>query len=164
LAFLLLLNSCASHYQAPPEDEQSSVPITFVNYGPGAAVFIRKSPEACSTIAEAGLVGIVGTTRSQFVTPKYEIKSRLQVDVPSTISMGWWAAGPIRECGEKITFTPVAGTEYQVVYVADFKTRLGLSNVTSCEVRVLSRPNRSNSQFTPFNGAVQRTRENICIR
>lgn len=164
LALLLLASGCAGQYQAPAEDEHSSVPVTFVNHGPGTAVYVRKSPEACSTTSDAGLVGIVGTTKLPIPTPKYEIRSRLRAGIPSTISMGWWDVGPVRECGEKLTFTPVAGMEYQVVYVADFERQYGRSDIRSCEVRVLSRTNRGDSKFTPFSGPMQRTRENICIK
>lgn len=164
LAVLLIATGCASTYQPPGDDDQSSVPVSFVNHGPAAGVFIRKSPDACSTTSDAGRVGVVGQTKLPFPPPKYEIRSRLAAGVPSTISMGWWDVGPVRECGEKITFTPVAGMEYKVGFEADYESHLGLSDVKSCEVRVLARPIRSEAEFTPFSGPVQRTRENICIK
>lgn len=161
-ASALALLGCASRYE-PPQDPGTTVPITFVNHGPAAGTFIRPTPQACSTTGDAGLVGNIGRMKIP-LNEVLERSTRVRHSVPVTISMGWWEeARPVRECGEKLTFTPKAGREYQVEFISAPEMLTGSRAPSACSVEVRERT-VAGAPFSRLGDEVVRTRENLCIR
>ena len=163
LATALLITACASPYE-PPTDTTLSIPVTVVNRGPGTIVHVQPSPDICSTMGEAGSLGVVGRLKMNLGNETLEKKTRILHSQPITITMGWWDVAPIRECGEKVTFTPSKSNEYQVEFISTSTTALGLSNIAACTVLVSERPLGSSEEYKLTNSNVSRTRENLCIR
>ena len=163
LAVLSLMTACASRYQ-PPTDTTLSIPVTVINRRPGTIVNVQPSPDICSTLSEAGSLGVIGRHKVNLGNEILEKKTRVLHSQPVTITMGWWDVGPVTECGEKVTFTPSKDNEYQVEFVSSSTTTLGISNVSSCSVSVSERPLNSSEAYKLTSTNVARTRENLCLR
>jgi hypothetical protein len=164
VAAVVLLAACASRY-APPSDLSASVPVTFVNRGPAAVTYVRSSAEECSTTSDAGFVGVVGKVKVNLGSEALEKPSRLSHSRPVTVSMGWWDTGPIRECSEKVTFSPRSQFEYQIEYVSESSSSSTVfANVTSCSIQIRERAVGSTGAFSPFAGEVLRARRSTCIK
>lgn len=159
----LLATGCATRYQAPT-DTASSVPVTFVNQGPGSHIRIlnTSAPNTCSMDNGGGYLGAVGKLKLS-ISPDYEKHSRLRHSQPVTLTMGWWDVGPIRQCGEKITFTPNAKFEYQIEYTSQFTSAFGLAHVSACSVTVRERPIGETGDFKESKEKIERSRDNLCI-
>jgi len=159
---LASLLGCATPYVAPTGT--GSVAVTIRNQGPAAAVFIRSSQVECSTTSGAGFLGIVGVVKLDLGAERLERTTQVTSGSPVTISMGWWDTGPVRECGEKVTFTPRAGSEYEIEYTSTYVGWVRLADVTACDVVIRQRQAGSKDAYISVVESVIRTREDICIR
>jgi len=158
----LMLTACASRYE-PPQDPATTVALTFINRGPAAGTYIRPSPQACSTTSDAGFVGPVGQVHLALSQP-LERSTRVRHSVPITVTMGWWAdSKPVRECGEKLTFTPKSGRDYEVEFISSPEMLTGSRAPTACWVEVRER-SQAGSPFVKLGDEVVRTRDKLCIR
>jgi hypothetical protein len=158
----LLLAACASRYE-PPQDTATTVPLVFINRGPAAVTYIRPTPQACSTTSDAGFVGAIGRANVA-VSETLQRPTRVRHSVPITVSMGWWAdSQPVRECGEKLTFTPKAGRDYEVEFISSPEMLTGSRAPAACSVEVRER-SQAGGPFTRLGDEVVRTRERLCLR
>jgi hypothetical protein len=143
----LLASGCTTRYQAP-SDTTSSVPIVFVDQGPGSIIRILNTNDAndCSMDKGGGSLGAAGKLKLS-ISADHEKHSRLRHSQPITIAMGWWDVAPIREYGEKVTFTPNAKFEYQLEYISQSTSAHGLANVSECSIAVRERPIGDTGEF-----------------